>query len=88
MVTIPRYSLIRDQRGIVALYAALFAALILGMGVLSIDVGRVVVLRTQLQNAADAAATAAAAQLDGRAGARARDFRGDIGGTADHALQF
>jgi hypothetical protein len=40
--------------------------LALSGGVLALDIGRVVVLRSQMQNAADAAALSAAAQLDGQ----------------------
>lgn len=62
----------RDRRGAVALYAAFSSALVLGGGVLAIDFGRLVVLRTQMQNAADSAALSAATQLDGQPGAIAR----------------
>ncbi len=62
----------RDRRGAVALYAALAGSLILGSLVLAVDVGRMSVLRTQMQNAADAAAVAAASQLDGQTDARDR----------------
>jgi Flp pilus assembly protein TadG len=61
-----------DRRGAVALYAAFSSALVLGGGVLAIDFGRLVVLRTQMQNAADSAALSAAAQLNGQPGAIAR----------------
>jgi Flp pilus assembly protein TadG len=61
-----------DRRGSVALYAAFSSALVLGGGVLAIDFGRLVVLRTQMQNAADSAALSAATQLDGQPGAIAR----------------
>ena len=59
-----------DARGAMAISVGLFMALLLGMAVLALDVGRMVVLRTQLQNAADAAALAAANQLTGVTGAR------------------
>ena len=61
-----------DRRGAVALYAAFSSALVLGGGVLAIDFGRLVVLRAQMQNAADSAALSAATQLDGQPGAIAR----------------
>ena len=59
-----------------ALYAAFSSALVLGGGVPAIDFGRLVVLRTQMQNAADSAALSAATQLSGQPGAiaRARDL--------------
>jgi len=55
----------RDQRGAAAIYTAFAGTLALASGVLGLDIGRVVVLRSQMQNAADAAALSAAAQLDG-----------------------
>jgi Flp pilus assembly protein TadG len=62
--------LIWDERGVVAIYEAFLLMLILAMGVLTIDFGRLVVLNSQIQNAADNAALAAASQLSGAAGAR------------------
>jgi len=62
----------RDESGSVTVYVAGFAVLGLGLGALSIDTGRSTVLRTQMQNRADAGAMAGAAQLDGRENARAR----------------
>jgi Putative Flp pilus-assembly TadE/G-like len=61
-----------DERGSVAVYVAMIGLTAIGAGAAAIDVGRGVILRTQMQNAADARAMAAAAQLDGRDGARAR----------------
>jgi Flp pilus assembly protein TadG len=62
----------RDRSGGVAIYTAFAGSLLIGSAVLAIDYGRLTLLRTQMQNAADAAALAAAAQLDHQAGARAR----------------
>lgn len=62
----------RDRGGASAVYFALMTPLLLGTGVLAVDVGRLVVLRSQMQNAADAAAISAANQLDGEDGARDR----------------
>lgn len=61
-----------DQRGGVMAYGAIFAALAMGSTALAVDIGRMSVLRTQMQNHADAAAMAAAKQLDGKANARVR----------------
>jgi Flp pilus assembly protein TadG len=77
MIPLPNLSCIgrrwlRDRRGASAVYFALMAPLLLGTGVLAVDVGRLVVLRSQMQNAADAAAISAANQLDGEDGARDR----------------
>jgi Flp pilus assembly protein TadG len=62
----------RDRRGAAAIYVAFAGTLALSGGVLALDIGRVVVLRSQMQNAADAAALSAAAQLDGQSGAITR----------------
>jgi Flp pilus assembly protein TadG len=62
----------RADQGAVAIYAALLLTLVLALGVLTIDVGRMMILTTQLQNAADAGALAGATQLDGSSGSRDR----------------
>lgn len=49
---------------------ALMATALVGVGALSLDLGRLFVLRSEMQNAADAAALAAAAELTGAVGAR------------------
>ncbi|HYD99098.1 MAG TPA: pilus assembly protein TadG-related protein, partial [Alphaproteobacteria bacterium] len=64
--------MLHDRRGSVATYVALFAGLGIGAGALAVDIGRLGVLRAQMQNHVDAAAMAAARQLDARAGSRAR----------------
>ncbi|MSP67120.1 MAG: hypothetical protein EXQ96_03275 [Alphaproteobacteria bacterium] len=63
---------LRDRRGSLATYLAIFGSPAVGAGALSIDFGRIAVLRAQMQDSADAAAISAAAQLDGRDGARGR----------------
>lgn len=65
-------NILQNEKGSVTAYVAVFATLGLGLGALSIDMGRATVLKTQMQNRADAGAMAGAAQLDGRDGARAR----------------
>lgn len=65
-------ALARDTHGGVAIYAVLAGGLTLGTMVLGVDVGRMIVVRSQMQNAADAAAMAAATQLDGLDGAQRR----------------
>ncbi|MEE8248351.1 MAG: pilus assembly protein TadG-related protein, partial [Alphaproteobacteria bacterium] len=64
--------LLGDRRGAVALYAAFVGALLLGGAVLVIDVGRLMVLRAEMQDAADSAALSAVVYLDGTEGAIAR----------------
>lgn len=61
--------MLRDQRGAVLVYVSVLMTLLLGAGVLAVDVPRTLTLRDQLQNAADAAALAGARQLIGTPGA-------------------
>ena len=63
---------LREEGAGVAAYVAMAAFTAIGAGAVAVDFGRAAVLRTQMQNAADARAMAAAAQLDGRDGARER----------------
>ncbi|MCW8917682.1 MAG: Tad domain-containing protein [Gammaproteobacteria bacterium] len=58
------------QRGAILVMTVLFLVILLGFAALALDLGRLYVLRTEMQNAADAAALAAAAELDGREYAR------------------
>ncbi len=62
----------RDEAGSVAVFAGFFAVLAIGAGALVLDVGRMGVLRSQMQSRADAGAMAGASQLDGRVGAQVR----------------
>ena len=80
-------TILREDGGGVAVYAAMAAITAVGAGAVAIDVGRMSVLRTQMQDAVDAAAMAAAAQLDGRTGAqnRARSVAQD---TMEHSTAF
>jgi Flp pilus assembly protein TadG len=64
--------LARSRSGGVAVYSALVVTTMIGAGAVAVDVGRLVVLRAQMQNAADSAALSAVTQLDGRSGARSR----------------
>ena len=58
--------------GAVAIYVAFAGVALMGALVLALDVGRLAVVRSQMQNAADAACLSAAVQLDGRSGATTR----------------
>lgn len=72
----------RQQRGSVAIIVALSLAVLIGMIGLAIDLGRMFVIKTELQNAADACALAAARELDGIGGAKQRaDAAGILVGT-------
>lgn len=63
---------IRHQRGAVAIIVALSIFVLVGMIGLAIDLGRMFVIKTELQNAADACALGAARELDGTANALTR----------------
>src|SRR5262249_32294614 len=54
-----------SQRGAATVYFVLFTIVILGFVALATDVGRMYLIQGELQNAADAAALAAALQLNG-----------------------
>lgn len=66
MKSFPRLRL--DQRGVVIIWTAFFLVFMLGFVALGIDVAKVMTTRTQLQNAADAAALAGATGIDLKTG--------------------
>ena len=66
------WKVIGAEGGGVAVYGAMVAMTAIGAGAVAVDVGRMTILRTQMQDAVDARAMAAAAQLDGRDGSRNR----------------
>lgn len=61
-----------QERGAALIYVTLTLPVLVGLGLLAVDGARVFNLGTELQKGADALALAAAAELDGRAGAQAR----------------
>jgi len=62
--------LIRDEKGQIILMFTIMVPVLMGVIGLSLEVGRVYLLHSQLQEMADAAALAGAKLLDGSAGAR------------------
>ena len=60
---------LNDRDGAIAVYAAFVSALIIGSGVLALDFGKAVILKAQMQNAADSSAMSGALQLNGQVGA-------------------
>ncbi|MGH7725494.1 MAG: pilus assembly protein TadG-related protein [Candidatus Eiseniibacteriota bacterium] len=79
----------KHDKGNVLIMVALSFAVLAAFGMLTIDVGRILVTRTQLQNAADAAALAGASVYCENAAAPAEDVRTrarQVGG-ANNALQ-
>lgn len=65
-------TLLRSQEGAIAVIVAVMIGVLAGMMALSIDLGRLFNLDSQLQNAADAAALAGGSQLNSKLGARDR----------------
>ena len=74
-----------DKRGSIGVFGALFLTVSVSAGALAVDIGRLDVLRSELQNRADAAEMAGAAQLDGRVGARDRAFAVAVQATAEYS---
>ena len=62
----------RRERGAFLVMMTLVVVVLIGVAALVLDIGRVMVLRAEMQNAVDAAALAAAVELDGDSGARER----------------
>ena len=79
-----------DQRGAVMIWFALFLLLMLGFMALGTDIAKLMVTRTMLQNAADAAALAGASAIDFRTGVIDPDVapaEGSGHGTAQQGLR-
>jgi hypothetical protein len=62
----------KSQKGAYLVLMSVLLTVLIGFGALSIDLGRIFVLQAEMQNAADAAALAAAMELKGTPGSRAR----------------
>lgn len=58
----------QKQRGVILVFLVIVIAVLLGVAAFSLDMGRLFVLKTELQNAADAAALAAAKELNSTPG--------------------
>ena len=76
-------SLARDTSGAVAIYIAIVSPVLLGVGALTIDLGRLMTLNTELQGAADAAALAGARELDRFPGAMAKASAAAVGAVSN-----
>ncbi len=76
-------SLVRDTSGAVAIYIAIVAPVLLGVGALTMDLGRLMTLNTELQGAADAAALAGARELDRFPGAMAKASAAAVGAVSN-----
>lgn len=64
-------NIVERQRGVYVVLMAVLLVVLIAFGALSLDLGRLFILRSEMQNAADAAALAAALELSGRSGSRA-----------------
>ncbi len=76
-------SLWRDRRGAATIYVVISMPMLLGIGALSIDLGRLMTVNTELQSAADAAAMAGAAELAQLPGSRDRARAAAAGAVAN-----
>ncbi len=79
----------KSQRGFVLIVTAISMTLLLGLAGLGIDIGRMYVIRAELQSFTDAAALSAAMELNGTdfgAGARPHWRRAIGGWAACHAM--
>ena len=79
---------VQHQRGAVAIIVAICLTLLLGMVGLVLDLGHLYVAKTELQNAADAAALSGAKELDGTADgvSRAKAAACEVGGMNEYDL--
>ncbi len=78
----------RQQRGAVAIVMSLFLVVVVGVLALVVDLGHLYVTKTELQNAADAAALAGAAELDGSAAGVTRAMTRAVAVARENAYDF
>lgn len=81
-------NLASDQQGAIAPIFAVLLPVLLMFAALAVDVGRAYALRTELEIAVDAAALAAASQLDGRPDARARAIAAANGALTENSVRL
>lgn len=79
---------IQKIRGAILVMAALILVLLIGVAALALDLGRLFVLHTEMQNAVDAAVLSAAVELDGEAGALDRAKTAANQDMLDHLSHF
>jgi hypothetical protein len=78
----------KAQRGSVAIITGLALAVLIGIVGLALDLGRLFVVKTELQNAADACALAASRELNGLADALTRGENAGVTVTGRHRVGF
>ena len=76
-------SLIGDNHGAIAVYIAIITPVMIGIGAMTLDIGRLITLHTELQYAADSASLAGARELDRFDGAIARAKAAAAGAVAN-----
>jgi len=81
-------NLAREQQGAIAPIFAVLLPVLLMFAALAVDVGRAYALRTELEIAVDAAALAAASQLDGQPGAGARAIAAANGALTENSVRL
>jgi len=81
-------NLARDQQGAIAPIFAVLLPVLLMFAALAVDVGRAYALRTELEIAVDAAALAAASQLDGQPGAGGRAIAAANGALTENSVRL
>ena len=69
---------VKDQRGVTAVMVALLMVILIGVAALAVDIGHLLVVRNELQNAADAACLAGARFLYVDGGASVSSGASDI----------
>lgn len=79
---------VRHDRAAAGVYIALAAPVLFGATALAFDLSRLMTVNTQLQNAADAAALAAAGELNGQAGAISRATAAACGAFGTNVQNF
>ncbi|MDX1351864.1 MAG: pilus assembly protein TadG-related protein, partial [Thiomicrorhabdus sp.] len=62
----------KKEQGAILVMGAFILTILIGIAAFALDLGRLYVLRAEMQNAVDAAAISAASELNGEAGARDR----------------
>lgn len=60
---------VKQQKGVILVFLVIIIAVLLGIAAFSLDLGRLLVLKTEMQNAVDEAALAGAKELDASSGA-------------------
>ncbi|MBA4340248.1 MAG: hypothetical protein C0421_15570 [Hyphomonas sp.] len=81
-------NLAREQQGAIAPIFAVLLPVLLMFAALAVDVGRAYALRTELEIAVDAAALAAASQLDGQPGAGGRAIAAANGALTENSVRL